>query len=290
MANELRLRRNNIAGSITDNPLTNGATTINSPGFVDLPVVDTTNHLLLILDPLEANGAAEIVFVTAHAAASSVVTVVRGAENSTPRQHPLGTTWFHGPVATDYRDLYTSSTRPTVPYTGQEILETDTLRNMQYTGTAWQQNGLYWDPPACRIFHSVNQTFTDATEASVTFDSERYDTDNMHDLVNPTRITFRTAGLYIVTGHIEWPAAADWVDSYLLIRVNGSGISIVTERKDFTTFNGSKFLTATTTYKFAVNDYVELRAYYDSASGSRNIIADPPRSPEFMATWIGRGN
>lgn len=105
MANEIRLRRNNIAGTTTDNPLTSGATTINSPGFVDLPVVDTTNHLLLILDPLETSGAAEIVRVTAHAASASSLTVIRGAETTTPRQHALGTTWFHGPVASDFNGV-----------------------------------------------------------------------------------------------------------------------------------------------------------------------------------------
>lgn len=138
MANEIRLRRNNIAGTITDNPLTNVATTINSPGFVDLPTVDTTNHLILILDPLETAGPAEIVRVTAHTAAATSVTVTRGAEGSAARTHSLGTTWFHGPVASD-TDLVdvTSSTRPSVPYTGELIVETDTKKLMGYTGTDW---------------------------------------------------------------------------------------------------------------------------------------------------------
>lgn len=102
MANEIRLRRNNIAGTITDNPLAIGATTINSAGFADLPVVDATNHLILILDPLEVGGTAEIVRVTAHTAAATSVTVVRGQEGSVARSHVFGTTWFHGPVASDH--------------------------------------------------------------------------------------------------------------------------------------------------------------------------------------------
>lgn len=137
MANEIRVRANNISGTTTDNPLTAGATTVNSPGFVDLPTIDTTNHLLLILDPLEVNGAAEIVRVTTHAAASSSVTVVRGAENTTPREHPLGTTWFHGPVTTDYTEILTSSTRPTVPYTGELLYETDTGLYKSFNGSSW---------------------------------------------------------------------------------------------------------------------------------------------------------
>lgn len=102
MANELRLRVNNVSGAINDNPLTNVATTINSPMFADLPVVDNTNHLILTLDPLEVYGAAEIVKVTAHTASATSLTVVRGQESSVARQHPLATTWFHGPVTSDY--------------------------------------------------------------------------------------------------------------------------------------------------------------------------------------------
>jgi hypothetical protein len=117
MANEIRLRSNNISGTTTDNPLTNVATTINSPGFVDLPTVDTTSHLILILDPLELAGPAEIVTVTAHSVAASVVTVVRGAEGSAARTHSSGTTWFHGPVASDFNLAFTSTNLVgTAPY------------------------------------------------------------------------------------------------------------------------------------------------------------------------------
>lgn len=142
MANEIRLRSNNSSGAITDNPLTNVATTINSPGMVDLPVVDATNHLLLILDPLELNGPAEIVRVTAHTNAASSVTVVRAAEGSAARTHAIGTTWFHGPVVSDYNftDIGALSTnRPAAPTVGQLIYETDTNSYVgRAAGPVWQ--------------------------------------------------------------------------------------------------------------------------------------------------------
>jgi hypothetical protein len=102
MANEIRIRQNNTSGTISDNPLAIGATTINSPGFADLPVVDATSHLILILDPLEVGGTAEIVMVTAHTAAATSVTVLRGQEGSVARSHVFNTTWFHGPTVRDF--------------------------------------------------------------------------------------------------------------------------------------------------------------------------------------------
>lgn len=171
MANEIRLRRNNIAGTITDNPLTNVATTINSPGFVDLPTVDATNHLILILDPLETAGPAEIVRVTAHTAAATVVTVTRGAEGSAARTHSLGTTWFHGPVTTDWTEVLTSGTRPTVPYTGELLYETDTVRYSAYDGTTWRRQDAGGVLGYAQI--TANQTGiatpTDITGLSLTF-------------------------------------------------------------------------------------------------------------------------
>lgn len=141
MANEIRLRTNNISGATNDNPLAIGATTINSPSFADLPAVGVTNHLILILDPLEVYGAAEIVMVTAHTALATSVTVVRAAEGTTARAHVLGTNWFHGPVASDWTLLVTSGTRPAVPYEGEQIYETDTHRPVVRDNTQWLPGG-----------------------------------------------------------------------------------------------------------------------------------------------------
>jgi hypothetical protein len=137
VANEIRVRRNNMAGAITDNPLSSVATTINSATFSDLPVIDATNHLILILDPLESAGPAEIVRVTAHTAAATSVTVVRAVEGSSARSHILGTTWYHGPVTSDTIEVLTSATRPSTPYEGQAIFETDTNKLLVWAGVDW---------------------------------------------------------------------------------------------------------------------------------------------------------
>ncbi|HET7110287.1 MAG TPA: hypothetical protein VFI41_05410 [Gemmatimonadales bacterium] len=93
-----RLRRNFTSGAITDNPLTAGATTINSTGFASLPVVASPDIIAIVLDPLGTAGIPEVAYVTAHAAGTpNVVTVLRGQEQalggSAGRIHAQGIPW-----------------------------------------------------------------------------------------------------------------------------------------------------------------------------------------------------
>lgn len=97
-----RLRSDFKSGTITDNPLTNVATTINSAGFSALPVVTAPDILVLVLDPKQSAGAPEIVYVTAHTSSATSVTVTREQEGTTKRQHAVNTAWIHGPTATDF--------------------------------------------------------------------------------------------------------------------------------------------------------------------------------------------
>lgn len=268
-------------------------TTLLTSSFVSLPVIDTTNHLLVILDPLGVNGAPEIVKVTNHAASGNALTVVRGFDGTAARVHPLGTTWFHGPAVSDYVPLLaTSGARPNPPYTGQQILETDTTRLMKYTGAAWQQYGLYFDPPACRLRASVPQSIPNSTQTVAVFDIETYDTDTMHDNVtNNTRITFRTAGLYIVAGGGEFATAADYQMHGAYIRLNGSTPIFLGDGGAQTTNNPGAWFNVSGVYKFAVNDYVEMVVQQvNGAAAARNMTAVADYSPVLTATWIGRGN
>ena len=94
-------------GSITDAPLSNVATTINSAAFADLPAVTGSDTMWITLDPAGANGAPEIVSVTAHTAAATSVTVVRAQQSTTARSHPVSTVWAHSLTTTDIARIAT---------------------------------------------------------------------------------------------------------------------------------------------------------------------------------------
>jgi len=85
------------SGTITDNPLTNAATSVNSAGFSALPTVAAPDICWLVLDPEGSAGTPEIVQVTTHTAAATVCTIVREQQTalggSAGRQHDVGTKW-----------------------------------------------------------------------------------------------------------------------------------------------------------------------------------------------------
>lgn len=95
-----RLRADFVRGTITNNPLAIGDTTINSAALASLPVVSSPDICVLILDP--GASAPEIVHVTAHSSAATSATISRGQEGSTARSHIQGTAFAHGATSDDF--------------------------------------------------------------------------------------------------------------------------------------------------------------------------------------------
>ena len=164
-----RLRRNFRSGTITDNPLAAGATTINSPGFINLPPVGApwapNDMFVLVLDPLGEFGTPEIVYVNYHGAADEEwLTVTRGQEQALggypARAHPAGTKWVLSETAANLVNsgviVCTSGTRPTVGATdaGVEIYETDTKCKLLWTGTNWRET--HGPRYAAMVYRSTN--------------------------------------------------------------------------------------------------------------------------------------
>jgi hypothetical protein len=151
--------------------------------------------------------------------------------------------------------------------------------------TATKMNQMAIAGPCARVFHSANQSTTSGVFLSVAFDSERFDTDTIHDTVtNNTRLTCKTAGKYLITASIE-------------IAFNATGTRIATLRLNGVTPLASMSvpaaatgsvptrLTPTTIYDLAVNDYVEVQAWQDSG-GALNVSAAGNYSPEFMMVRV----
>jgi hypothetical protein len=102
VANELRVRSAFLGGLIEDNPLSSSATTLTSAGLASAPVIGSTQHMAIVLDPDGFSGSPEVVYITAHSAAASTATIVRGQEGSTARAHDRDTPWVHSVTVKDF--------------------------------------------------------------------------------------------------------------------------------------------------------------------------------------------
>ena len=285
-----RVRANNVFGLTTDNPLTAGAVAMNSAGLANLPaVILGSQHAIITLDPLRVNGAPEIIVVTAHTAAATIATITRAAYGTVARSHPQGTMWMHTPVDEDYREVLTSLTRPSDPYRGQHIFETDTNRMVsRSTADAWQQDGFFFDPPACRVGSNAVQLLGAGVWNTIAFNVESFDTANMHDnAVNNSRITIPVSGLYLFNASVEVAAITGIIAMGL--RVNGAGAAGPTH-----SIQGHQDGAAQTAY-LHYGDLIQLTAgnWVDVVvlgGGTNSVASVSEGRPNFSAVWVGRGN
>lgn len=94
--------RTNFAKGAAEGGLTLAGTTLTSADLATFPAVTGADHAVITVDPLGDGGAPEIVYVTAHTAAATTATVLRGREGTTARAHAAETPWVHGPTGADF--------------------------------------------------------------------------------------------------------------------------------------------------------------------------------------------
>ncbi|MBA7685925.1 hypothetical protein ES703_94356 [subsurface metagenome] len=135
-----------------------------------------------------------------------------------------------------------------------------------------------------RVYHSLDQSIPNLSWYTLAFDSERYDTDDIHDTVtNNSRLTCKTAGKYVISGSILWSLNATG-DRSIHIRLNGSiRLACQTIRAPA---GDMANMSIATIYDLAVNDYVELRVYHTAGNGL-TVYEWGNYSPEFMMQRIG---
>ena len=154
-----------------------------------------------------------------------------------------------------------------------------------YTGgCTYEHSTVFTEDPCCRVYNSGVQSIDHNTLTALTFDSERFDTDNIHSTVaNTSRLTCGTAGTYQITGNTQFDnsAAGQWRTTSILL--NGATlIGGVSTHRDATS---QTRMIATTLYKLAVGDYVELVMYQDTG-GALNSEVVANICPEFMMVRV----
>lgn len=184
------------------------------------------------------------------------------------------------------------SSAPSSPEDGLTYIDatSDLLRSYDSDSGTWRnyvEASALPTIPAARVYNSANISHSSSGSwQALTFNSERYDNDTIHSTSSNTgRLTATTAGVYSITGHIQFDANATGVRG-LELRVNGSTIIAQDLRASFATFGVVATISAH--YKLAATDYVELRAYQNSG-GSLNMLATGNLSPEFAMAKVSDG-
>lgn len=144
-----------------------------------------------------------------------------------------------------------------------------------------------WEAPvvssfteACRVYNSVNIATVSGTNKLLTFDREDFDTDTMHDLVtNPGRITFKTAGKYIVILGVSWSANAT---NRRIAWIKKNGANAVARTGSDSPGNSTYEMNVVTPLDVEINDYVEAWVYQNSGAAVV-IAAQAAYSPYFSA-------
>lgn len=159
------------------------------------------------------------------------------------------------------------------------------------TGSPWPAGsigtlGMLPNPPMVRARTTTAQSIPNATETVVTFDLEDYDTDNMHSIVTNTgRITFNTAGVYLITAHITYVTGGSTGAREAFIRKNASGEYLALGNQQSAT---GSYISLAAQAKFMVGDFVELRAN-QSSGGALNTFTAATIGPTMSAVYLGQG-
>lgn len=164
--------------------------------------------------------------------------------------------------------------------------ETETAAFMNSVGAAVN---FLLNPPRCSASQQSSvQTLTTATWAAITFDTEDYDTDTMHNnTTNPSRFTANTAGLYELRGYIFYSSNATGV-RYAQLRKNAAGSSTGGTELLTEIFNAVGTSTSTRgpgaskEVYLAAGDYVELFGYQNSGA-SLALLAGSSLSARWVA-------
>jgi len=135
-----------------------------------------------------------------------------------------------------------------------------------------------------RVYDAGNQTISNTTDTAVAFDSERWDTDTIHDTsTNNSKLTCNTAGKYLISGNIQWDGNSTGT-RIVFIKLNGA--TVIAKSSTNITDASNFQMQCTTIYDLAVTNYVEL--FVRQSSGDDLAIElNANFTNEFMMQRIG---
>ena len=140
---------------------------------------------------------------------------------------------------------------------------------------------------AVAVYRTAAQSIATATDTSIQFDNEHYDTADMHDnAVNNTRLICKKDGVYHIEACVSFDAHSTGT-RYILFRLNGT-TEIARHIHSQQDSPAIHVLSLGRHYMLSVGDYVELRAY-QASGGDLNVrvLSSGNASPTFSMALVG---
>jgi hypothetical protein len=136
---------------------------------------------------------------------------------------------------------------------------------------------------SCRIRNSAAISVPHAQLTNITYDTEVYDTDNMHNLVTNThRVYCNTAGKYIITGNIVFASNAT---GFRTVSISLNGISNIAVQTVSAASGVNTRMNLSTVINLAAGDFVLMQVYH-SAGVALDVLSESMTSPVLTVTKI----
>lgn len=183
----------------------------------------------------------------------------------------------------------TSTTRPSVPYDGMPVYETDTDRVAVYNGVIWTYADIIPMPrrTMAKLRQTAAQSLANNTLVAINFDAEDLDTDNAHSTVsNTSRFTAPYAGWYRAGG-VVWFAGNATGLRYARWLVNGAEVNGSLTGYNTVPNASSIGITLPSTLIFLnAGDYLEMGASQTSG-GALNTLVSGVLQPSMSVEFVG---
>ncbi len=139
--------------------------------------------------------------------------------------------------------------------------------------------------PAVSVTRASAQAIPNATDTTLSFPSERYDTAGMHNgFVNSSRLVAPTAGIYLIDASVLWDASATGVRSVSIVKNGNTALGSASV--------GSTGFTSQVTSRVTrlqQGDSVQVRVAQNSGGSLAIDKTVGEDSPSFTMTWVAPG-
>ena len=140
-------------------------------------------------------------------------------------------------------------------------------------------------PPYAYVRATTSTTLSSGGWTEISFNTEVADTDAMFTSGSPTRLTAKTAGLYIISGGFAIGTLAANANVQMRFSINGSDIPHVGTSVAAGSASYNAMISTSCMFQFAVNDYLELRGLPSTASVG-TAVASGNRA-YLQMRWVG---